>query len=122
MLKLFEPKDFMHTRSSWEGMGVKNCMLPRITTIDPISRDEFEAPITMNGIEIDPSNVEVIHRFQNLSTFPSTVMHKALGIVETIFKKYIDDDDLPQRNHMSHFEILELVQRMLIILQNLLFA
>ena len=54
-------------------MGIKKGELPLIVYIDPITGEEHEAPMTMNGIEIDPTDPEVIRRMNHLISFPVTV-------------------------------------------------
>ena len=39
----------------------------------------------INGIEIDASDQEVIRKYQLLSSFPASLMHETLDMIESIF-------------------------------------
>ena len=52
ILKSFGIREFFHNRASWEVMGIRKGALPLILSTDPYTGDEYEAPMTMNGIEI----------------------------------------------------------------------
>ena len=89
-LKKFAVTGFLHTMKSWEatGPGIKKGMPPYIAQIDPHSSVEYEVYMTMNGIEIDPRSLEVIHRIQYLITFPGSVTLEALGVIEEVFVRH----------------------------------
>ena len=74
----------------------------------------------MNGIEIDPTDPDVIRRISALKTFPTSVMSESLDMIKQAFETYINDEDRPIRKTAddSKFEALERVQRAYIILQN----
>ena len=42
ILKTFKIEELLHTRSTWEAMGVKKGALPLITFIDPVTSMEHE--------------------------------------------------------------------------------
>ena len=113
ILKSFNIMEFFHNRSSWEVMGIKKGTLPLILSTDPRTGEEYEAPMTMNGIEIDPTDPEVIRRISALKTYPTSVMSESLDMIKQVFETYINDEDRPIRKSSddSKFEVLERIQR-----------
>ena len=81
-IKNFQPTELLNTRNFWESRGIRKGMLPNIVKIDPHSGNEIECYMTMTGVEIDPTSVEVTRRLQALITFPGSVTLEALGIIE----------------------------------------
>jgi hypothetical protein len=63
-------------------------MLPNITYTDPVTQQEIEASMTINGIDIDPYDQDVIVRNQLATSFPPSLMNEASNRIETIFSKY----------------------------------
>ena len=114
--------EFVHNRSSWEVMGIKKGSLPLILSTDPRTGEEYEAPMTMNGIEIDPRDPGVIRRISALKMFPTSVMSESLDTIKQAFETYINDENHPIRKTAedSKFKALERVQRAYIMLQNYL--
>ena len=121
-LKNFDVTDFLHTRKSWEEKSIRKGMLPYIARIDPYTGVEYECYMTMNCIEIDPRDPEVIHRLQFLITFPGSITLEALGVIEEVFTKYIDDEDRARRGNEGPYGIIDRLQRALITFQNQLFS
>jgi hypothetical protein len=123
-LKRLAPEDFLHTKSTWEKMGITKGQLPNIVQYDANGR-EYEAYMTMNGLEIDPESKQFKSKMLNLSTYPSSVIHETLGMVGSVYKKYIVEDDRAQtRNPTCIFDELEhwQLQYAMIVMQNSLFA
>ncbi len=54
-LKLLAPEDFLHTKWTWEKMGVMKFRLPHILQYDEHGR-KHEAYMSTNGLEIDPES------------------------------------------------------------------
>jgi hypothetical protein len=69
-LKRLAPKDFVHTKSTWEKMGITKGQLPHIVQYDA-NGIEHEAHVTMNGLEIDSESQQFKRKMVNLSTYPS---------------------------------------------------
>jgi hypothetical protein len=107
--------------SAWEIKGIRRGMLPNIMCTDQATQQEIEASMIINEIEIDPYDQDVIARIQSAASFPLSLMNETLDIIESIFCKDFDESDRPQRNIPSLFVVLNLYQRVLIILQNLQF-
>ena len=122
ILKSFSIREFFHNRASWEVMGIRKGALPLILSTDPYTGDEYEAPMTMNGIEIDPTDPEVISRISALKTFPTSVMSESLDMIKQAFETYINDEDrlIRKTTEDSKFEALERIQRAYIMPQNYL--
>jgi hypothetical protein len=115
-------QDFLHNRSSWERMGIKKGTLPLVVITDPDTGEEYEAFMTMNGIPTNPDSPEVKRRIQFLVTFPgSALLLEAVGVIEEVFKKYIDDEEGAKKTYKGPFGIITRLQRAEIALQNLLF-
>ena len=119
-LKKFTALELTNNKEYWESMGLKRGMLPNYTFFDPAANREVGVPMTINGIEIDTTDPGVIRKYQLLSSYPPSLMHESLDMIETIFNKYFDDSDRPRRNP-NILEILHRIQRVMIALQNLLF-
>ena len=83
IMKSFTIPELLHTCSTWEVIGIRKGSLPLISYIDPITGIEQEAPMTMNGIEIDPTDPEVIRRISALKTYPTSVMSEYLKRIST---------------------------------------
>ena len=121
-LKSLAPEDFLHTKSTWEKMGITKGQLQHIVQYDA-NGIEHEAYITMNGLEIDPESQQFKRKMLNLSTYPSTVIHETLGIVGLVYKRYIVEDDRDQsQNPTCIFDELEQLQYAMIVMQNSLLA
>ena len=82
-LKRLAPEDFLHTKSTWEKMGITRNHRPNIVEYDA-NGNEYEAYMTMTGLEIDPKSQQFKRKMLNLSTYPSSVIHETLGIVGAI--------------------------------------
>ena len=67
-LKTLAPEDFLHTKSTWEKMGITKGQLPHIIRYYAYGRDH-EAYMTMNGLEIDPESQQFQRKMLNLSTY-----------------------------------------------------
>jgi hypothetical protein len=116
-LKSLAPEDFLHTKSTWEKMGITNGQLPHIVRYDEYGRDH-EAYMTMNGLEIDQESQQFKRKMLNLSTYPSTLMHETLEVVGSVYKKYIVENDRDQsRNPTCIFDELEQLQYAMIVMQ-----
>ena len=89
--KGFKPCDLVMTKRDWEGQGLKRGALPSNTIFDPVSQDYKEVSVTINGIEIDTTDDAVIRKFQLITSFPPSVMHDAMEVIETVFNKHFDD-------------------------------
>ena len=122
-MKSFKTRGLLHTSSTWEVIGIKKGALPLIVYIDPVTGNEYGAPMTINGIEIHQEDLEVICRIFALKTFPTSVMRESLDTIKQGFETYINDEDRPIRNTSddSKFEVLERIQRASIMIQNSLF-
>jgi hypothetical protein len=123
IMKSFTTWELLHTCSTWEVMGIRKGSLPLISYIDPMTGIEDEAPMKMNGIEIDLMDPEVISRISALKTYPTSVMSQSLDTIKQGFETYINDEDrqIRKSNDDSKFEVLERIQQTFIILQNSLF-
>ena len=121
-LKGFGPKELTMTKEDWEAAGLKRGALPTLTYFDPISQVNQSVPLTINGIEIDIADAAVIRKFNLISSFPPSLMHDAMEVIEVTYNKYFDDSSRAQKTNALLFDILTRAQRVLIITQNLLFA
>ena len=120
-LKRLAPEDFLHTKSTWEKMGITRNHIPNIVQYDA-NGNEYEAYMTTTGLEIDPKSQQFKRKMLNLSTYPSSMIHETLGIVGAVYKKYIVEDDSAQsRNPTCIFDELEQLQYAMIVMQNSLF-
>ena len=79
-LKTLAPEDFLHTKSTWEKMGITKGQLPHIVRYDEYGRN-YEAYMTMNGLEIDPDSQQFQRKMLNLDTYPATLIHETLEVV-----------------------------------------
>lgn len=84
-LKKFTALELTNNKEYWESMGLKRGVLPSYTYFDPAANREVGVPMMINGIEIDTSDQEVIRKYQLLSSFPASLMHETLDMIETIF-------------------------------------
>jgi hypothetical protein len=109
-LKRFPVKDLLHNRMSWEAMGIRKGMLPLHVSIDPHTGAEVEPFMTMNGMIINPESPEVIRRMQFLITFPGSALLEALGVIEEVFEKYIDDEEGTKKSDNGPFGVLTRLQ------------
>ena len=118
-LKGMTAEDWLQVRSSWEKLGILRNHLPNLVQYDANGK-ECEAYMTMNGLEIDPTNQQFKRKMLNLSTYPPSLIHETLAIVGAVLKKYISDDDLAQsRNPTCIFDEIEQLQRAMIVMQML---
>ena len=119
-LKRFSVEDLLHNRTSWEASGIRKGMLPRHVS-DPYTGVVGEPYMTMNGVIVNPTSPEVISSMQFLITFPGSALLEALGVIEDVFEKYIDDEEGTKKSDNGPFGVLTRLQRAEITLQNLLF-
>ncbi len=66
-LKTWAPEDFLHTKSTWEKMGILKGQLQHIVRYDEHG-GSHAAYMTMNGLEIDPESQQFKRKMLNLST------------------------------------------------------
>jgi hypothetical protein len=83
-MKNLSPSDLLHTKPTWEIMGVKKGRLPNL-----FNPDETPSPMTINGIEIDLTDPDVIHRLNLIKTYPPSVINESLDKLSKIIDKYI---------------------------------
>ena len=103
-------------------MGITRNHLPNLVQYDANGK-EYEAYMTMNGLEIDSKSQQFKRKMLNLSGYPPSLIHETLAIVGAVYKKYIVDDDVAQsRNPTCIFDELEQLQHAMIVVQNALFA
>jgi hypothetical protein len=67
------PEDFLHTKSTWENMGIMKRRLLHSVRYNEYG-GEHGACMTMNGLEIDPESQEFERRLLNSTTYPATLI------------------------------------------------
>ena len=120
-LRNFGVTDFLrvHTRSSWEAMGISKGKLSSTVIIDQHGNESYPY-MTMNGLIIDPTSPEFVARLRQIRLFSPSAMFPALEQIKLAYNEHFDDDNLTFRNK-GPFPILDKVQSIQIRLQNLLF-
>jgi hypothetical protein len=94
--KVFGERCITNTNQFWEALGLKRAVLPNYTFFDPITQQEVRVPMTINGIEIDITDQGVIRKFQFVSSFPASLVHESLDLIEITFSEYFNDSDRPR--------------------------
>ena len=118
-MRNFRVTDFLHTRQSWEAMGVFKGKLPSTMIIDQHGNEAYPY-MTMNGLLIDPTSPELIARMRQLRLFSPSAMLPTLEQIKAMYGEYFDDENPTFRNR-GPFPILDKIQSLRIRLQNLLF-
>jgi len=121
-LKQFSASGFQHTKKTWEVMGINKGCLPNIVYVDPVTGVEYEAYMTMNGLEVDPETEEYKRMIATLTSFPASMVHEAMQVANDIYKEYFEGEERDyNKSPQTIFEVIEKIQNVLIALQNTLF-
>ena len=88
-LKQFSASDFQHTKKTWEVMGITKGCLPNIVYVDPVTGVEYEAYMTMNGLEVDQETEEYKRMIATLTSFPASMVHEAMQVANDIYKYFV---------------------------------
>jgi hypothetical protein len=75
-------------KDDWE---VKKGVLPTITYLDPITNSDKQVPMTINGVEINLDNPLVLAKLNAIISYPPSLMHETIKVVESAFNNYFDD-------------------------------
>ena len=103
-------------------MGITKGCLPNIVYVDPVAGVEYEAHMTMNGLEVDPETEEYKSMIATLTSFHASMVHEAMQVANDIYKEYFVGEERDyNKSPQSIFEIIEKIQNVLITLQNALF-
>ena len=121
-LKSATPADLQQNKTTWEKLGITKGCLPNIVYLDEDTGEEYEAFITMNGLEIDIENEEYIRKINTLISFQHTMVHEAMQEATNIFNKFFasEERDMKQKP-TTLFPIIEKIQHVYIVLQNAMF-
>ncbi len=104
--------DWLHVKASWQVMGVNAGSLP-----DIVDQNGNPAPMAMNGIPIDISDVKVRSALNKLTNFPPEVTMEALQIIQTAMENHIEFD-INRVNTDEPLATLHLLQDVYIKVQN----
>jgi hypothetical protein len=77
-------RDWLHFKASWQVMGINAGSLP-----DIVDQNGNLAPMTMNGIPIDISDVKVRSGLNKMTNFPPDVTMEALQIIQKAMETHI---------------------------------
>ena len=118
-LKNFRVRDLLHTRQSWEALGITKGKLPSTVFTDQHGNETYPY-MMMNGVLIDPDSPEFIERMRRARLFPPSAMLPALEQIKILFNENFEDDN-PTFRDKGPFPILDKFQSIQIRMQNLLF-
>ena len=79
--------DWLHNKSTWQIRGIIAGSFPEI-----IDLNGNQAPMTMNGIPIDITDVKVLSALNKLSNHPPVVITEALHEIHTAVEMFIEED------------------------------
>lgn len=114
-LKNLAPSDLLHNKPTWEIMGVNKGRLPNV-----FKPDGTPASMTINGIVIDPSDLEVSRKLNLIRNYPPSVINESLDKIAKITDKYLVVKAEKKRPE-SLYGPIENLQSAKIVLQNKLF-
>ena len=118
-LRNFRVVDLLHTRTSWEAMGISKGKLPSTVITDQHGNETYPF-MMMNGVLIDPESPEFIERIRQARLFPHSAMLPALEQIKLVYHENFEDDN-PSYRDKGPFPILDRFQSIQIRMQNLLF-
>ena len=118
-LRNFRVVDLLHTRTSWEAMGISKGKLPSTVITDQHGNETYPF-MMMNGVLIDPESPEFIERIRQARLFPHSAMLPALEQIKLVNHENFEDDN-PSYRDKGPFPILDRFQSIQIRMQNLLF-
>ena len=118
-LRNFTVSDLLHTRHSWEAVGVCKGKLASTSMIDQHG-DETVPYMLMNGVLIDENSPEFIAKMNQIIMFPPAAMLQGLEQIELAFNEFFENDNHTFR-YKGPFSMLDRVQSRKIRLQNILF-
>jgi hypothetical protein len=79
--------DWLHNKSTWQIRGIIAGSFPEI-----IDLNGNQAPMTMNGIPIDITDVKVLSALNKLSNYPPDVITEAQHEIHKAFGMFIEED------------------------------
>jgi hypothetical protein len=108
--------DWLHNKASWQVIGINAVSLP-----DIVDQNGNPAPMTMNGIPIDISDVKVRSALNKITNFPPDVTMEALQEIQKAMEMHIeiDIDSLKTEEPLA---VLHLLQSLHIKPQNKLYT
>jgi hypothetical protein len=109
--------DLLHFKATWHVMGIKGGSLPE--NFD--RHGNPAAPMTMNGIPIDISDVKVLSALNQLTNFPPDITAEDLSVIQTAMENVIEFDIDCLRSD-DPLAILQLLQNNHIKTQNKLYT
>jgi hypothetical protein len=77
--------DWLHNKVSWQLTGINAGSLP-----DIVDQNGNPAPMTMNGIPIDITDIKVRNILRKMTNFLPEITMEALHVIQTTMEKFID--------------------------------
>jgi hypothetical protein len=101
-------REWLHFKASWQVMGVNAGSL-----LDIVDQNGNPAPMTMNGISIDISDIKVRSALNKVTNFPPDVAMETLQIIQKAMETHIEfdfdriktDEPLSTRHLLQSFHI-----------------
>ena len=116
LLTKFNITELLHTKPSWEAMGISKGQLPNTMIFDQYGNEQHPY-MTMNGIIIDENSPELIRRMRKIIDFPPSAMLPALVEIEKAYNEVFEEDVRVFRQR-GPFHILDKIQQQHVRLQN----
>ena len=99
-LRNFGVADLLHTRPSWEAMGISKGKLPSTVVTDQHG-NEASPYMTMNGLIFEEFSPEFIAQMNQKIMFSPSAKLQALKQIELAYNEVFDD--VPQQRSVRHF-------------------
>ena len=115
-LKPLSPEDLLHTKSTWEIMGISQGRLPSL-----YNPDGSEAYMTMNGLPVDLTDDKTIRRLDQIRNYPSSIVNESLEVISKTINKHFKSK-VEKKKETCLYGAIETFQEAKITLQNLLFV
>jgi hypothetical protein len=79
--------DWLQDKASWQLVGINAGSLP-----DIVDQNGYPAPMTMNGIPIDITDIKVRNILRKMTNYLPEITMEALHVIQKTMEEYIDFD------------------------------